>query len=161
MKGCNNRIPQRNVRTGGHTTSKRSDNRNKNVEWKCEDWLLRKADHACIHPLQERRWKKQIHQISEHVEKRIKRKEVKDNSINGRRRKIPSEKNGYVKNCIHVNKDILLDLISMNSTLKHVSVICQIMVKICQSGSLKYIKYQDIETEVENQMEKWQSTNSS
>ena len=37
---------------------------------------------------------KQIHQISEHAEKRITRKEVEDNSIGGRRRKIPSEKNG-------------------------------------------------------------------
>ena len=49
----------------------------------------------------------------------------------------------------------------MNWTLKHVSVKGQIVVKICQSGSLKYIKYQDIETEVEGQMEKWQSKKSS
>ena len=59
-----------------------------------------KADYTCIHPLQERRWKKQIHQISEHVEKRIARKKIKDNSINGRRRKIPSEKNG-VRQILH------------------------------------------------------------
>ena len=52
------------------------------------------VDHARMHPLQERWWKKQIHQISEHVEKRITRKEVKVNSINGRTRKISSEKNG-------------------------------------------------------------------
>ena len=39
----------------------------------------------------------------------------------------------------------------MNWTLKHVSVKGQIVVKTCQSGSLKYIKYQDIETEVEGQ----------
>ena len=37
---------------------------------------------------------------SEHVEKRITRKEVKDNSINGRKRKIPSEKNG-VRQILH------------------------------------------------------------
>ena len=45
----------------------------------------------------------------------------------------------------------------MNWTLKHVPVKGQIVVKTCQSGSLKYIKCQDIETEVEGQMEKWQS----
>ena len=49
----------------------------------------------------------------------------------------------------------------MNWTLKHVSVKDQIVVKTCQSGILKYINYQDIETEVEDQMEKWQSKNSS
>ena len=30
------------------------------------------------------------------------------------------------------------------------------MVKTCQSGSLKFIKYQDVEDEVEEQMQKWQ-----
>ena len=67
----------------------------------------------------------------------------------------------YVKYCTHVKHNIPLDLISMKWTLKHVSVKGQIVVKTCQSGSLKYIKYQDIETEVEGQMEKWQSKNSS
>ena len=36
------------------------------------------------------------------------------------------------------------------------SVKGQIVVKTCQSGDLTYIKYQDIETDVEGQMEKWQ-----
>ena len=63
----------------------------------------------------------------------------------------------YFKYCIHVKHNILLDLISMNWTLKHVSVKGQIVVKTCRSGSLKYMKYQDIETEVEGQMEKWQT----
>ena len=61
---------------------------------------------------------------------------------------------GYVKYCIHVKHNILLDLINTNWTLKHVKVKGQIVVKTCQSGNLKYIKYQDIETEVEGQMEK-------
>ena len=52
----------------------------------------------------------------------------------------------YVKYCIHVKHNILVDLMSMNWTLKHVSVRGQMVVKTCQSGSLKYIKYQDIET---------------
>ena len=67
----------------------------------------------------------------------------------------------YVKYYIHVNHNVPLDLISMNWTLKHVSVKGQIVVNICQNGNLKCIKYQDTETEVEGQMEKWQSTNSS
>ena len=67
----------------------------------------------------------------------------------------------YVKYCIHVKHDIPLDLISVNWTLKHVSVKGQIVVKSCQSGSLKFNKNQDIETEVEGQMEKWQTKNTS
>ena len=31
------------------------------------------------------------------------------------------------------------------------------MVKTCQSGSLKFIKYQDVEDEVEEQVQKWQT----
>ena len=33
----------------------------------------------------------------------------------------------------------------------------QIVVKTVQSGNLKYIKYRDVEAEVEEQMQKWQS----
>ena len=62
----------------------------------------------------------------------------------------------YVKYCIHEKHNIPLDLITTNWTLKHISVKGQIVVKTCQSGNLTYIKYQDIETEVEGQMEKWQ-----
>ena len=46
-----------------------------------------------------------------------------------------------VKYCIHVKHYIPLDLISMNWALKHVSVKGQIVVKTCQSGSLKCIEY--------------------
>ena len=67
----------------------------------------------------------------------------------------------YVKYCIHVKHNILLDSITTNWTLKHMSVKGQIVVKTCQNGSYKYIKCQDIETEVEGQMGKWQSKNSS
>ena len=52
---------------------------------------------------------------------------------------------------------ISFNSISSNWTSKHVSVKGQIVVNTCQSGSLKYIKFQDIETEVQDQMEKWQS----
>ena len=67
----------------------------------------------------------------------------------------------YVEHCIHVTHNIPLDLISMKWTLKHVSVKGEIVVKTCQSGSFKNIKYQKIETEVEGQMEKLQSKHSS
>ena len=46
--------------------------------------LVCKTNYTCLHPLQERRRKTQIRQISEHVEKRAERKEDKDNSIKGR-----------------------------------------------------------------------------
>ena len=61
---------------------------------------------------------------------------------------------GYVKYCIHVKHNIPLDSITTNWTLEHIAVKGQIVVKTCQSGNLKYIKYQDIETEVEGQMGK-------
>ena len=110
----------------------------------------------------------------------MEREEDKDITINGCRRKISStqhssqfdfiepdlkirvgKKLGYVKNCIHVKHIIPLDLISMNWTLKHVSVKGQLVVRTCQSGSLKYHKYQDIESEVEEEMNKWLAKNSS
>ena len=63
----------------------------------------------------------------------------------------------YVKYYIHEKHNILLDSITANWTLKHISVKGQIVVKISQNGTLTYIKYQGIEAEVEEQMEKWQS----
>ena len=65
----------------------------------------------------------------------------------------------YVKYCIHEKHNIPLDSITTNWTLKHISVKGQIVVKTCQNGTLTYIKYHDIEAEVEEQMEKWQSKN--
>ena len=81
-------------------------------------------------------------------------------SMSGAQR-VEQERFHLVKYCIHVKHNIPLDSITTNWTLKHMSVKGQIVVKTCQSGNLKYIKYQDIETEVEGQMEKWQSKNSS
>ena len=63
----------------------------------------------------------------------------------------------YVKNCIHEKHNIPLDSITTNWTLKHTSVKGQIVVKTCQNGTLTYIKHH----EVEEQMETWQSKNSS
>ena len=45
---------------------------------------------------------------------------------------------GYVKYCNNTRHNILLSLISLNWTSKHVSVTGQIVVKTCQSGSLKF-----------------------
>ena len=67
----------------------------------------------------------------------------------------------YVKYCIHTSHNIPLSLISLNWTAKHVSVKGQIEVKTCQSGSLKFNKYQDVEDEVDELMQKWQTKNSS
>ena len=60
----------------------------------------------------------------------------------------------YVKYCIHMRFKIPHSLISVNWTQKYVSVKGQILVKICHSASLKYIKYKDVEDEVEEQMQK-------
>ena len=65
------------------TIAEGDDNRNRTVD--C---------HTCLHLLQERRRKEQICQISECVEERVEREEDKYVSINGRRRKISSEKTG-------------------------------------------------------------------
>ena len=68
---------------------------------------------------------------------------------------------GYVKCCIHQRHGVPLYRISLNWVAKHVTVKGQIVVKTCQDGSLKFSKYQDVEDEVEEQMQKWQTTNSS
>ena len=96
--------------------------------------MHREADHTCFHSLQERM----------DADERFHQKRME-----------------YVKYCIHEKHSIPLDSITTNWTLKHISVKGQIVVKKCRSGILTYIKYQDIEAEVEGQMEKWQSKNSS
>ena len=68
---------------------------------------------------------------------------------------------GYVKCCIHKRHGVPLDLISLNWIAKHVTVKGQIVVKTCQDGSLKFNKYQDVEDEVDELMQKWQTKNSS
>ena len=65
---------------------------------------------------------------------------------------------GFFKCCIHTRHSIPLNSISLNWISKYVSVYGQIAVRACQSGSLKY---QDIESEVQDQMEKWLAKNSS
>ena len=60
---------------------------------------------------------------------------------------------GDIKCCIHTRHGTLHSN-SLNYLSKYVSVDGQIVVRTCQNGSLKYHKYQDIESEVEEQMEK-------
>ena len=67
----------------------------------------------------------------------------------------------YVKYCIHMKYNVPLESITTNWTMKFVSINGQIVVKAVQSGNLKYIKHKDVEAEVEEQMQKWQSKNSS
>ena len=69
-----------------------------------------------------------------------------------------NQRMGYVKYCIHI---VPLESITTNWTVKYVSIKGQIVVKTVQSGNLKYIKYRDVEAEVEQEMQKWQSKNSS
>ena len=61
---------------------------------------------------------------------------------------------GYVKCCIHKRHGVPLDLNSLNWIAKPVSVKGQIVVETCQDGSLKFSKYQDVEDEVEELMQK-------
>ena len=65
------------------------------------------------------------------------------------------KKLGYIKCCIHTRHGTSLASISLNRFSKHVSVDGQQVVRTCQSDSLKYHKYQDIESEVEDYIEKW------
>ena len=62
----------------------------------------------------------------------------------------------YVKYSIHEKHNIPLDSITTNWTLRHISVKGQLVVKTCQNGTLTYIKYHDIEAEVE---ETWKNGN--
>ena len=111
--------------------------------------MLRKTDHTCIHSLHKRWRKKHIYQIGEHVEKRTERKKIKITRSMDAEERFHSKRMWYVKYCIHMRHNIPLSLISLKWTSKYVFV-----VKTCQSGSLKFIKYQDVEDEVEEQMQK-------
>ena len=63
----------------------------------------------------------------------------------------------YVEYCIHMIHNVPRESITTNWTMKYVSIKGQIVVRTVQSGNLKFFKYQDVEAEVEEQMQKWQS----
>ena len=64
-----------------------------------------------------------------------------------------AEERVYVKYYIHMKHNVPLESIT-HCTMKFVSINGQIVVKTVQSGNLKYIKYQDVEAVVEEQMQK-------
>ena len=68
---------------------------------------------------------------------------------------------GYIKCSFHKKHGVPLEQISLNWNTKHVSVKGQMVVKTCLDGSLKFNKYQDVEDEVDELMQKWQTKNSS
>ena len=123
--------------------------------------MLRKTDHTRIHSLHKRWRKKQIYQVGDHVEKKLRGRKIKITRSMDAEERFHNKRMEYVKYCIHMRHNIPLNSISLNWTAKHVSVKGQIVVKTCQSGSLKFIKYKDVEDEVEEQMQKWQTKNSS
>ena len=98
--GSDKRIPQRNIWARGRTTLERIHYRNRSDDSKRENWTHREADHTCFHSFQERWRKKQIRQVSEHADHTVTRKEVENITINGRRWKISSKKNG-VRQILH------------------------------------------------------------
>ena len=56
------------------------------------DQMSSQADHTCVLAVHRQRRKRQVCQISEHIEERVERKENKDITSHGCRRKISSKK---------------------------------------------------------------------
>ena len=67
---------------------------------------------------------------------------------------------GYVKCVLHKDKGYALHWIKMNLQRKTITVNGQTVAMIDSNGLLKYNKYEDIEAEVQNLMEKWLTKNS-
>ena len=97
------------------------------------EYTTKPITHAFIHVKNDDERNKYVRSANM-LRKEITRKKVEDNAINGRRGKISSKKDGYVKYCIHEKYNIPLDSITTNWTSKHISVKGQIVVKTCQSG---------------------------
>ena len=89
--------------------------------------------------------------------KELRRRKIKMTRSMDAEERFHQKRMGYVKYCIHMRHKIPLNSVSLHWNSKHVSVKGKIVVKTCQSGSLKSFKYQDIESEVGDQIEKWQS----
>ena len=103
-----------------------------------------------------------IVKLHETNEKMKEEGENKFNKIDERLMDMEKKKRiGYVKSCINKKYGVPLYSISLNWITKHVSVKGQIVVKTCQDGSFKFSKYQDVEDEVDELMQKWQTKNSS
>ena len=148
-----NKISQWYIWARSGTTAEWDDNRDWKVDWKCQDRMSCQTYHTCLHPFQRQWWEEQ------NVSDQLLRKELRGRKIMISRSMDAEERFhhktlGYIKCCIHTRHSIPLNSISLNWISKYLSVSGQIVVRTCQSGSLKDIKYQDIESEVEEQMEK-------
>ena len=73
-ENSDNRIPYWNNRVWSHTTLKGNDKWNWNGLRKSKNRMHRRTEHACFHSFLGQWRQKQVHQVSEHVEKRIERK---------------------------------------------------------------------------------------
>ena len=67
---------------------------------------------------------------------------------------------GYVKYVLNKDKGYALHWMKMNLQRKTITVNGQTIAMIDSNGLLKYNKYEDIEVEVQNLMEKWLTKNS-
>ena len=76
--------------------------------------------------------------------------------LDGRRiKRFDRKRLGYVKCVLHKEKGPELHWIKMNLQRKTITVNGQTVAMIDASGLLKYNKYEDVEVEVQNHMEKW------
>ena len=105
-----------NNRVWSHTTLERNDKWNRNGLRKSKNRMSRKNDHSCFHSLHGQWRQKQVHQVSEHFEKRTERKKSKNNEINGCWRKIPQQKNGIcqILHSYETQHSSQLDLLEMD-----------------------------------------------
>ena len=116
--------------------------------------------HAFIHFINDGERSKFV-RLANMLKKELRGRKIKITRSMDAEERFHNKRMEYVKYCIRMRHDIPHSLISLNLTSKYVSVKGQIVVKTCQSGSLKFIKYQDVEDEVEEPMQKWQTKNSS
>ena len=115
------------------------------------------TNHACLHIFRERQRKEQVHQIGKHAKKELRGRKIRITRSMEAEERFYNKRIGYVKSCINAKHGIPLHSISLNWNTKHVSIKGQIVVKTCQDGSLKFNKYQDVEDEVDELMQKWQT----
>ena len=155
-----NRIPQWNVRVWSYTTLERIDKWSRNGHWKCKNRVSRETDHTRVYPRQEWRRNKFIRSANM-LKKELRGRKIKITRSMNAEERFHNKRIWYVKYCINMKHNVPLESISTNWTMKCVSNKGQIVVKTVQSGNLKFFKYQDVEAEVEDRMQKWQSKNSS
>ena len=115
-QSCSDRIPRRHDRTRSTRHTERNHNYDGNVNGSNSDQMSSQADHTCFLAVHRQRRKRQVCQISEHIEDRVERTESKDITSHGCRRKIS------LKYWIHTRHSIPFVQIIMNRLTRHVSV---------------------------------------